>query len=419
MFNSFSSALSAMKAHATAVDVVGNNLANVNTTGFKASDVAFKDLVSESLSARNEIGMGVSKPLTVRTFTQGAIQSSANKLDAAIQGNGFFVVKNGDAALYTRDGGFEVDREGYVRTRTGEKVQQFKNGVLSEIRIPSGASAATPTKNISISANLNAGALVGDSFAAPVEVVDAQGSRHTVSVTYTKAADNQWTYSISIPITDFATPPATPAPLATGTIDFNTDGTFKSLAQTTPTAVPAPAPVAGVTAPPPKVDFAITGLKNGVSDLALSWNLGDSTNIPTLTQFAQPSSISRTTQDGFASSELVDVGLVDGGTVMARYSNGQQQAVALLAIALVPNPDTLTAAGNNLFRTTIETSQPLAGTANLGGRGGIKAQALEASTVDIAREFTNLIVYQRGYQASSRVITTADEMSQETLNLKR
>ena len=121
MFNSFSSALSALKGHSAAIDVVGNNLANVNTTGFKASEVAFKDLVSESMSAKTEMGMGVSKPITVRTFTQGAIQSSSGKLDAAIQGNGFFVVKEGEATLYTRDGGFEVDANGFVRTRTGEK----------------------------------------------------------------------------------------------------------------------------------------------------------------------------------------------------------------------------------------------------------------------------------------------------------
>ena len=167
------------------------------------------------------------------------------------------------------------------------------------------------------------------------------------------------------------------------------------------------------------VNFTIPTLADGAADLTVNWNLTDSAARPTLTQFAQTSSISKTVQDGLASSELVDVGLADGGAVVARYGNGQQQTIATLAIALVANPDTLTAAGNNMLRTTSESSQPVAGVAGAGGRGKVKAQALEASTVDIAREFTNLIVYQRGYQANSKVITTADELSQDTLNLKR
>ena len=420
MFNSFSAAVSAMKAHALAVDTVGNNLANVNTTGFKASGVAFKDLVSESMSARSESGMGVGQAMTVRSFAQGAIQSSSGKVDAAIQGNGFFTVKDeAGATLYTRDGGFQVDADGFLRTMTGEKVQQFKDGIVQDIRIPAGSASATPTSKVSISANLNAAAPIGSKFAAPIEVVDSLGARHTVSITYTKAADNQWDYEVTVPAADLkpASGGTAPGPIGTGTIDFNPDGTFKALTVSTPSGSGGGG---GSSTPVTSAPFTITDFNNGAADLDLTWNLLDDSDAkPTLTQFAQASSINKTAQDGLASSELIDVGMVDGGTVMARFGNGQQKAVATLAISLVSNPDSLVGAGNNLFRATNETAQPVAGLSGIGGRGKVKAQALEGSTVDIAREFTNLIVYQRGYQANSRVITTADEMSQETLNMKR
>src|SRR5687768_6550660 len=142
MFNSFSAALSALKAHSTAVDTVGHNLANVNTTGFKSTDVAFRDLVAESLGSGQETGMGVTRPITVRNFSQGAIQSTSGPLDAAIQGSGFFVVRDGTGSrLLTRDGGFKLDENGYVVTLTGERVQQYVSGALSDIQVPAGASA--------------------------------------------------------------------------------------------------------------------------------------------------------------------------------------------------------------------------------------------------------------------------------------
>jgi flagellar hook protein FlgE len=138
-----------------------------------------------------------------------------------------------------------------------------------------------------------------------------------------------------------------------------------------------------------------------------------------VTQFAQASNAAKTVQDGFQAAEVVAVGMADGGRIVARFGNGQQKDVAVLAMASVSNPSSLGGVGNNMFRVSGDTASPTYGTANTGGRGKIKAGSLEASTVDMAREFTNLIVFQRGYQANSRVITTADEMSQETLNLKR
>jgi flagellar hook protein FlgE len=401
MFNSFSSALSALKAHSTAVDAVGHNLANVNTTGFKSTDVAFKDIVAQSISG-GESGMGVGRPISVRNFGQGAIQSTSGILDAAIQGNGFFVVKDGKAEAFTRDGSFQIDQEGYVVTLTGERVQQLENGTLSDIRLPSGATAAVVTQNMTISANLDATAAVGDTFSAPVEVVDSLGIRHKVTVTFTKTAANEWDYSATMPKEDVDPMPTTDPEIGSGSLTFGTDGKM-----TVPDPLPTPEQI------------TIEDLAGGASDMTINWSLFDANKLPTLTQFGQASAVVETMQDGFASAQMISVGMADGGKIVASYANGQKTTIATLAIALIPNQNSLTAAGNNSFKLGFNSAEPSYGTAEGGGRGKVKAGALEASTVDIAREFTNLIVYQRGYQANSRVITTADEMSQETLNLKR
>jgi flagellar hook protein FlgE len=404
MFNSFSAALSALKAHASAVDAVGHNLANVNTSGFKSADVAFKDLVAQSLNSGSESGLGVSRPSTVRHFTQGAVQSTSGQLDAALQGNGFFVVRDEQGAeFYTRDGGFKVDKSGVLRTLTGEKVQGWTavngvvtaSGVPDQITIPTGTSKATATETFSLVANLDSAGVVGEasgSYSTILKAYDANGQSHDVLISFTKSAANEWDYTVDIPGETISSTP-------TGTLTFNGDGSL---------VVPAP---------PDPIVITVDDLTNGAGPLNLSWDVYG--NADDLTQLALPSSVSRTIQDGSPAGQLVDVGMADGGLVVARFDNGTQQTVAKIAVALFTNPGSLGSAGNNLFRVTGETGSVTYNEADKGGAGKIKAQALEASNVDIAREFTNLIVYQRGYQANSRVITTADELSQETLNLKR
>lgn len=409
MFNSFSSALSALKAHSTAVDTVGHNLANVNTTGFKGSDVAFKDIVAESLGGGlSDTGMGVSRPIAVRNFSQGAIQTTSGSLDAAIQGSGFFVVKDGTGSrLLTRDGTFQLDKQGYVVTLSGERVQRYVNGTLSDIQVPSGASPAQATSKVSVTANLDASAKIGDTFSTPVEVVDSLGVTHVVTLRYTKSAANEWMVDALIPENEIGGPTSAlkslfASPLPAGNkITFDETGKIKTPA--------APASLA----------IAITKLASGAADMNIALNFYAADNTSLLTQFAQASAVSKTTQDGFPAAEVVSLGMADGGRVIARYGNGEQQEIGTLAMALVANPSSLSGVGNNMFRVSADSASPTFGTAGTGGRGKIKAGALEASTVDMAREFTNLIVFQRGYQANSRVITTADEMSQETLNLKR
>jgi flagellar hook protein FlgE len=414
MFTSFSTALSALSAHATAVDVVGNNLANLNTTGFKASAVSFHDLVTQSLGAglgETQVGFGVGRPSTNRQFTQGAIQTTSGPLDAAIQGDGFLIVKDhAGVILYTRGGPLQVDKNGALLTSTGEAVQGWTsangtivtNGPTNNIVVPVGTvKPPTASTNFSFDINLNAAAVIGtpsDTFSSSIEVFDSLGASHIVNVTFTKnATANQWDYSVALPDAD------TTAPLApvTGTLTFDSNGKLID---------PPPA------GPMPVLD--ITGLVDGASDMTLTWNLYSGI-VPRMTQFSQATAVSANTQDGNPAAQLIRVALGDGGTIRAQYSNGTQTVVGQIAMASIRNPESLVSVGNNNFQLSERTALPAIGAADTGGRGTILGSALESSTVDIAREFTQLIVLQRGYQANAKVITAVDELSQETINLKR
>jgi flagellar hook protein FlgE len=414
MFTSFSTALSALGAHSTAIDVVGNNLANLNTPGFKASVVSFYDLVTQSLGAglgETQVGFGVARPLTLRQFSQGAIQTSTGPLDAAIQGDGFLVLKNASGGtIYGRGGNLQVSKTGALLTATGERVQGWvgengvvdTNGPTGDITIPVGTlRPATATQNISFDMNLDATATAGpppDTFAGSIEIFDSLGVSHIISVNFEKTANpGEWAYSVSIPDADVSSP-LTPV---TGTISFDTSGRLSSPAVTD--AMPT---------------LAVTGLTSGAADMNVTWGLFNGAS-SRLTQFAQTSAISAVSQDGNPAAQLIRVGLGDSGSVLAQYSNGQQVKVGQLAMASVRNPESLLSVGNNAYQLSARSALPAIGLPGTGGRGTILGGAIENSTVDIAREFTNLIILQRGYQANSRVVTTVDEISQETINLKR
>ena len=394
--------------------MVGNNLANLNTPGFKASVVSFYDLVTQSLGAglgETQVGFGVARPITLRQFSQGAIQSSAGPLDAAIQGDGFLVLRSkANATIYGRGGNLQVDRNGSLLTATGERVQGWasQTGVINtnlpvgDITVPVGSlRPATSTSQITFDMNLNARATAGpppDSFSSSMETYDSLGVSHIVTIQMTKTANpGEWSYSYSVPDADVSTPVAP----VTGTVTFG------------PTGVLTNPPAAG-----PFPTLSITGLNSGAAPMNVTWNMfnGDT---PRLTQFAQPSAISALGQNGSPAAQLVRVGLGDGGVMLAQYSNGEQVVVGQLAMASIRNPESLISVGNNSYQLSARSATPAVGTPGTGGRGTIIGGAVENSTVDIAKEFTNLIVLQRGYQANTRVITTVDEISQETINLKR
>ena len=299
MFTSFSTALSALSAHSTAVDVVGNNLANLNTPGFKSSVVAFYDLVTQSLGAglgETQVGFGVGRPKTLRQFSQGAIQSSNGALDCAIQGDGFLMVKDrAGNQLYTRGGNLQVDKAGNLLTSTGERVQGWTqvggvlttSGTVSDIVVPVGNLAPpVASTNFSFDLNLNAAAVEGDKFSTSIECYDSLGVSHIISVDLTRAATpGQWDYSLSVPDSDVSSPVA---PI-TGTLSFNDQGVLTD-------------PAADGTMPV----INITGLKSGAADLPLTWNMWDGTR-NRLTQYAQPSAPSANARDGLPAAQLVRI----------------------------------------------------------------------------------------------------------------
>lgn len=415
MFAAFSTALSALDANGVAVDVVGNNLANLNTPGYKESAAYFSDLVSESLGAgQTQLGFGVASPLTIREFFQGAIQASSGSLDAAIQGNGFFVVNNNGAMEYTRAGNFQTDLAGNLLTPTGQQVQGWMTtdgavdtgAPIGNITVPVGAlQPPQATQNITLTANFNAAATPDSAtsttsdWSAPITVYDSLGTAHVVTIGFAETAANTWSCTATVPGADVgATSPQT---IGTGTLTFGPDGKLL-----TP---PAGSPIA----------LSITGLSDGATTpLNINWNIWNASGTTaTLTQFGQPSATSANTQDGAAAAQMTGVTMSNGGQLLASYSDGQQAVVGEVALASIRNPQTLVAVGSNLFQVSAETGAPAVGAQGTGGRGTIVGGALESSNVDIAQELTELIVLQSAYEANAKVVTTVDTLAQATTNL--
>jgi len=424
MFNSFTTALTGLTASELGVNVVGNNLANLNTTGFKASTVAFADIVAQSLglgTSQTSAGLGT-QATTVQDFTQGAIQTTNGAFDAAIQGDGFFIARDPSGLVsYTRAGNFEVDANGNLITQAGQNVQGWvavggtlnTNGAITNIVIPSGAlRQPTATTTMSINMNLDASAVVGTAganFSSPIQVVDSLGTTHVLTLNFSKTAANTWSYNVTIPGADVTGGTAgTPFPIAGATGSLTFDNTGKLI-----TPAPPPPATNGV------VPIAITGLTDGAKDMAINWTLYDPNNQPDITQYAQPSATANNQQNGLVAAGLVHVTMTNGGEIIAQYSNGQQSTIAQIALASVSNPNTLIPEGQNNFQLGPGTAAPAIGVPQTGGRGQVLGGSLESSTVDIATEFTRLIVFQRSYEANAKVITTTDTLTQDTINLKQ
>ena len=327
---SFSTALSALRATTTAIDVVGNNLANLNTTGYKDSTVSFHNLVTQAVGAsldETQVGFGVAPPVTLANFTQGAIQTSNNPLAAAIDGNGFFVVKNPstNATLYTRDGTFKVDGNGNLLNATGQQVQGWTavggqlnlNSSINTIQVPVGQiRQPIATSNIGVSMNLDASPPTNGTpgtFSTSIQTVDSLGNPLIVTANFTQDPVNplQWTYQLTVPgNTTTAGTPGVPTPLLAtpGTLLFGANGQLVTPDPTNPT-----------------VPITISGLSDSAADMNINWHLYDANGQPTLTEFGQPSAVSANSQDGQTSAQLVSVGMSNGGKIEAHDSDGTQQ----------------------------------------------------------------------------------------------
>ena len=321
MFAAFSTALSALDANGVGVEVVGNNLANMNTTGYKESAAYFRDLVSESMNAgQTQLGFGVASPLTIREFTQGAIQASSGSLDAAIQGNGFFVVNNNGATEYTRAGSFQVDLAGNLLTPTGEQVQGWMatdgavntGGPIGNIKVPVGAlQAPQATTSMTLSANFDASATTGaaSDWSAPVTMYDSLGNAHVMTLNFQQTAANTWSCQATVPGADVTAGTAgTPYDVGSPvTLTFNGNGALVTPAAGSP------------------ISFSVGQPSDGAAPMTVNWNPWSADgSTSTLTQFDQSSAYSAISQNGFAAAQLTSVTMGNGGQLMATYSNGQQ-----------------------------------------------------------------------------------------------
>ncbi len=635
MFTTLSTALSALNANSIAVSAVGNDLANLDTTGYKTTEVAFEDLMAETMGGTNgfSLGMGTARPQTITQYTQGTLQTGLGGLNAAIQGQGFFMISDGNGnTLYSRDGTFTTGSNGYLVDANGLRVQGWSagpngvvntNGATGDIAIPSGTLfPPVASTKVTLSMNLDSAAIAGTTtgvtsgtFSQPITVYDSLGTAHTLTATFTKnqvqvplepagatfaASPVQAGQTATFLISNGSTPTAVTITSAdgttltaqmaalntklqpygitasldsTGALQFASANAFSITASTTSTTAndlaatagpvvventslnnttfaaagpaeldvtvggttvsvpnvgtasgPVPADVdainaalksagvtgvtavldeTGATAGPPAAytniqlqgTAAFTATYSGTavpaytpmpagaantwnysvtmpgSDLAsgatatvangqltfdpntgqlltptltggtinlltgsgpndaagpladgavmhdITWDLYDSSGNPLVTQVDQASAVSANTADGSAAAQLTEVTMGDGGQLMAQFSNGKSVAIAQLSIANIPNPNSMLSVGNNDFEATSQTAAPIIGTANTGGRGNVVGGALEQSTVDIATEFSNLITLQNAYQANSRVITTEDQILQQTVSL--
>jgi flagellar hook protein FlgE len=417
----FSIPLSGLTAESTALSTIANNLANLNTTGYKDQVVRFQDLFYQSLGTSGsgdpiQQGAGTGVGAIPSLFTQGNINPTGVATDVAIAGEGFLVTEKGGVTSYTRAGNFSVDKNAFLVTNEGQRVLGFPfvNGAittgqgLKPLQLGSGQiSAPTPTGAVQVNTNLDATAAVADSFSTPVTIFDSLGVSHVLTFTFTKTAANSWNYQISMPASELnpIIPGGGGAPvpqtgiLKAGTLTFNGTG-----ALTTPAA-----DVTGI---------GIVNLADGANNQTFDWTLYNGASA-FLTQVAAPSSTSSTHQDGAGSGSLVSFAIGSDGLITGTFSNGKTSTLGQLALATFPDEQGLLRTGNNGFAETLASGQAVVGAPGTGGRGTLSGGALELSNVDIASEFSALIIAQRGFQANARVVTTFDQITQDTIALKQ
>jgi flagellar hook protein FlgE len=408
----FSIALSGLQANSVALNTIGNNLANLNTTAFKGQTTAFEDLFYQQIGQSGsgdaiQLGAGTRVSGTSTDFTEGTIlpDSNANSADMALAGNGFFVVQQGGVQSLTRAGNFQLSSSGSLITQDGQQVMGYgavngvvnQNSSLTPITIPVGLNeGAQATQNFSITTNLNSNATVGTPYSTPVTIFDSLGQSHQATVSYTKTGTNTWSYSVDLPAGDALGAPTN----NTGTLTFDTSGNLVS-------------PTGSVN------NITFPTLTDGASDLSFNWNLNNSSGTPTISQLASASSNTANSQDGFTSGVYQSFIVDSAGVITANFSNGRTLTVGQLAVATVANTAGLTATGGNNFMTTAASGLATVGVAGAGGRGTVDDGALEQSNVNISTEFSNLIVAQRAFEANSKTITTFDTISQDVLSMVR
>lgn len=428
---SFSAGLSGLNANSVYLNVIGNNLSNINTIGFKASSVSFMDLVSQTTGGSSinpmQVGLGVVTGQMSPVFNQGAIEATGEATNAAIQGNGFFVVKGSDGGIfYTRAGNFSLDKDGALVTPDGFSVQGYTqtdpvtgaiiaNGQPTDIVVPAGVlRPPAATTSFRTQSNLDVNAPVGATFDSPIQVFDSLGTSHVMNVSFTRTATG-WNFAITVPGADVTPASLTPVTLAAGSVVFDATGQVATIAATAPATGGGSLPGTPIT----DVSFAGPAWANGAAPGTITWDLVDANNVVSLTGYASASATASKSQNGTAAGKIENISINVDGSIMATFGAGQTVAIGQLALASFNNNKGLVKMGSNRYGESESSGVPNTGSPGTGGRGTLVGSALEQSNVDMAQQFTQMILAQRGYQANSKTITVSDELLLDTLNLKR
>ncbi len=403
MLRSLFSGISGLRTHQTMMDVVGNNIANVNTAGYKSSSTVFEDTLSqmvkgagapvpaEGIGGTNpaQVGLGVRLAQITTNHSQGAAQATGRSTDLMIQGDGFFAVQQAGETLYTRNGSFNFDGAGWLVTSSGARVQGWtaapggvinNNAPVGDLRLPVGTLLnPVATTGSEIGGNLPSAATTGTEISSSMKLFDGQGNEHNVTYRLTKLAEaNQWTVDILEGTTTLASQTAT----------FDGFGNLDTTATTTPMPV------------------------------AAGWSTFN-VDLSALTQYGGANTFAALTQNGSAMGSLQAFSLNQDGKIVGIFSNGLKETLGQVSLTSFNNPTGLEKVSGSMYRGTVNSGAAQVGMAGTAGRGLLSAGTLEMSNVDLAAEFTNLIVAQRGFQANSRVITSSDEILQDLVNLKR
>jgi flagellar hook protein FlgE len=394
MLRSLYSGISGLRAHQTMLDVTGNNIANVNTAGFKGSSVQFQDTLSQLTQAASgpqpaaggtnpaQIGLGVRVAAVTTNFTQGSAQTTGKATDMMISGDGFFVTSRGGQQLYTRAGAFGFDAAGRLVSPDGGILQGWAadpagavqtGGPIGDLALsPTTTIPAAATRNVTIEGNRpsDADASAFDTLQRDIEVFDAEGATRNLSLTFTRTAAG---WNVSATDSDGAT--------GAGAVAF-TDGRQAPGGNT----------------------FTVGGI---------------TVDLGAVTGYAGLTTVAATGQDGYKAGTLEAFGLQPDGSLVGSFSNGVKQIVGRIALARFANPEGLEKAGQSAYTGTANSGGVQIGAAGDPGFGTLAGGALEMSNVDLSQEFTNLIVAQRGFQANARIITSSDQVLQELVDLKR
>lgn len=419
-----------LESSSTDLSVVGDNIANSNTVGFKASRAAFSNAMAQQMigagGTTSQIGLGSELLSVQKILTQGALNNTGVATDLALDGGGFFVVKgshNGrEGQFYTRAGQFTMDKTGYLVNLEGLKVQGYTadpTGAVSpspgDLKLGDSASPAFATSEVKLKANLDATAPTmtwnaanpggTSNFATSVTVYDSLGVQHQVDIYFVRTSATEWDYHA---MTDggglTGGTPGTPTEIQAGRLTFDNTGRLTTVDPPTGTFNPI----------------------NAVQAQAITFNFGDPTGATPagsgllgVTQFAAQYGATSVTQNGYGSGTLSSISIDKEGKIQGAFSNGQSRVIGQLTVALVNAADQMERAGGNLFAETTASGNATLGKAGSGGRGGVVAGALENSNVNLSNEFIRMITAQRNYQANAKTVTTADQLLAELMQLKR